>query len=50
MEHKKGEKRPVIAYGDGTFPCHGKGEVSVPVKYVKKKCKQFYETIDVNEF
>jgi len=34
-----GEKKPIIAYGDGSSPSGGRGEVSVPMKYIKKKCK-----------
>ena len=48
--HLKGTKKPVIAYGSANFACSGRGEVSVPVKYVKEKCKQYFETVDVNEF
>ncbi len=48
--HLKGTKKPVIAYGSANFACSGRGEVSVPVKYVKEKCKQYFETVDVDEF
>jgi len=47
---KEGEKKPIIAYGDGSFPSGGGAEVYVPTKYIKKKCKQFYETQEVNEY
>ena len=47
---KAGERKPVIAYGNGSFPTHGRGELSVPTKYIKKKCKQFYTTEEVSEF
>ena len=48
--HKKGERKPVIAFGKGGFASHGRGEVSVPVKCVKGKCRQYFETIEVDEF
>ena len=48
--HKKGERKPVIAYGKGGFASHGRGEVSVPTKYVKDKCRQYFKTIEVDEF
>ena len=48
--HLKGTKKPVIAYGSANFACNGRGEVSVPVKYVKEKCKPYFETVDVDEF
>ncbi len=47
---KKGQQKPVIAYGCSNISCNGRREVSVPVKYVKEKCKQYFETVDVNEF
>ena len=48
--HKDNEQKPVIAYGAANFPSHGKGELSVPVKYIKKKCQQHFETVFVDEF
>ena len=48
--HKKGERKPVIAYGKGGFACNGRGEVSVPTVYVKDKCRQYFETVEVDEF
>ena len=40
--HKKGERKPVIAYGEGGFACHGRGEVSVPTEYVKDKMQAVF--------
>lgn len=43
---KKGEKKSdlVIAYGAACIQATGKGELSVPVKYVYKKCCERYKT------
>ena len=48
--HKKGERKPVIAYGKGGFASHGRGEVSVPTEYVKDKCGKYFETVEVDEY
>ena len=48
--HKKGERKPVIAYGKGGFASHGRGEVSVPTQYVKDKCSKYFETVEVDEY
>ena len=45
----KGEKDPVVVYGASCFHHTGKGELSVPVKYVYKKCCQKYKTEKENE-
>jgi hypothetical protein len=42
--------RNVMLYGDGSFPSGGRGEQSVPLKYVKKRCTLFFECHDVNEY
>jgi hypothetical protein len=41
---------PIIAYGDGSFACTGKGEQSVPNKEIFRVCKRYYKTILINEF
>ena len=46
----EGEVKPVIAYGASVFACGGRGEMSVPVKYVKQKCQTYYTTHLVDEF
>lgn len=46
----KGEKKPIVAYGGATFNPTGKGEMTVPVKYVYKKCSEKYRTKLVNEY
>ena len=48
--HEKGTQKPVIAYGKGGFASGGAGEVSVPTEYVKKKCKQYFDTVEVDEY
>lgn len=45
----KGEKDPLIAYGAASMNTTGKGELSVPVKYVYEKCKRRYDTEKENE-
>jgi hypothetical protein len=47
---KRGEEKPVIAYGAASFRPTGKGEVSVPVKHVLKVCRKHYRTELVNEY
>jgi len=39
----------VIAYGGATMNPTGKGELSVPVKYIYKKCSERYTTRKVDE-
>jgi len=46
---EKGEEKPIIAYGGAIINPTGKGELSVPIKYVYDKCKQKYKTIKVDE-
>ena len=48
--HKKGTQKPVIAYGQGGFASGGAGEVSVPTENVKKKCKMYFDTVEVDEY
>jgi hypothetical protein len=45
-----GQIKPMIAYGKANFGSGGKGEVSVPTEYVKKVCKTYYNTAEVDEF
>lgn len=45
----KGETEPLVVYGASCFHHTGKGELSVPVKYVYKKCCQRYPTVKENE-
>ena len=40
----EGQPEPVIAYGAAVLSPTGKGELTVPVKYVYKKCCQRYKT------
>jgi hypothetical protein len=46
---EKGEERPIIAYGAANINPTGKGELSVPIRYVYDKCSQKYKTIKVDE-
>ena len=48
--HKSGERKPVVVYGAGNFPCCGRGSPSVPTKYTKKTCGRYFETFEVDEF
>ncbi len=45
---KDGEK-PIVAYGASSFNPTGKGEKSVPVKYVYKKCCERFHTVKEDE-
>ena len=50
MSFMKGTKlKPIIVYGGATMRSSGRGEMSVPVKAVLKRCRQFYHTVLVNE-
>lgn len=42
--------RHVMLYGDGSFASGGRGEQSVPLKYIKKRCTLFFECHNVNEY
>jgi len=46
---RKGEEKPVIAYGGVTMGPTGRGELSVPVKYVYQKCEERFHTKKVDE-
>jgi len=46
---EKGESRPTLIYGAATINPTGKGELTVPIKYIYEKCKQRYNTIKVDE-
>ena len=41
--------KPTVAYGAVSLNPTGKGELSVPVKYVYKKCCEKFNTVKVNE-
>ncbi len=43
------KEKPLVVYGASCFHHTGKGEMSVPVKYVYKKCYQKYKTEKENE-
>ena len=40
----------IIYYGSGQFPSGGRGERSVPCKWVKTECMNHYVCIEVDEF
>jgi hypothetical protein len=46
---EKGESKPTLVYGAATINPTGKGELSVPIKYIYDKCSQRYKTIKVDE-
>jgi transposase len=46
---EKGESKPTLVYGAATINPTGKGELSVPIKYIYNKCSQRYNTIKVDE-
>ena len=45
-----GEVRPIMYYGNGVFSPGMKGLRSVPCKWVKERCKNYFECYSVNEF
>lgn len=45
-----GEEHPIMYYGNGSFAPGGKGQRSVPCKWVKRECKYFFTCYSVNEF
>ena len=44
------DQNPIIAYGDASFGCTGRGEKSVPVKWIKRRCQNFFEVTAVDEY
>ena len=42
--------KPIMFYGDGSFASSGKGQCSIPCKWVKRECKFYFKTFVVNEF
>ena len=42
--------KPHMYYGSGQFPSGGRGQKSVPLKYIKKRCQNFFHCWTVNEF
>ena len=42
--------KPVVVYGAATIHPNGKGELSVPVKYVHKVCTRHFHTTYANEY
>jgi len=45
----KGEMKPIVAYGASKISPTGRGEMSVPVKYIYEKCKRKFQTEKVDE-
>ena len=49
----RGEKiapKPIIGYGAATIASSGKGEMSVPVKYIFDACKMKFHTELIDEY
>jgi hypothetical protein len=46
----RGKEKPILAYGSANINPTGKGEVTVPVKYIKRACDQKFEVFPVDEF
>ncbi len=42
--------KPIMFYRDGSFAPGGKGQCSVPCKWVKRECKFFFKTFVINKF
>ena len=45
-----GEDQPIMYYGNGGFASGGKGQRSVPCKWVKRECRNYFTCYSVNEF
>ncbi len=45
-----GKQESIMYYGDGSFASSGKGQRSVPCKWVKRECKNYFTCYSVNEF
>ncbi len=45
-----GNQESIMYYGDGSFASGGKGQRSVPCKWVKRECKNYFTCYSVNEF
>lgn len=43
-------RRVVIGYGDAAVACTGRGERSVPMKDMYRRCARRYETVAIDEF
>ena len=41
---------PIMLYGSGEFPSGAEGERNVPLKYIKDRCKKYFDFHLVNEF
>ena len=50
MVKLSGEHYPLMFYGDGEFAPGGRGQRSVPCKWVKRECRQFFDCYSVDEF
>ena len=42
--------KPIVVYGAAKINPTGRGEISVPVKYVAKVCERHYHTVYENEY
>lgn len=47
---KRGEEKPVIAYGAAKFNPNSKSELSAPTTFLSKRCAKHYPTIYVDEY
>ena len=47
---RKGEDKPVIAYGAAKFNPTGKHELSSPTSALSKRCSEHYSIVFVDEF
>jgi hypothetical protein len=45
-----GDVKPVIAYGAAKFNSTGRGELSVPVSFVRKRCAEHFRVVLVDEY
>ena len=51
LVRRSGEEiKPIMFYGNGQFAPGGKGQRSVPCKWVKQECKHYFTCYSVDEF
>ena len=50
LVRRSGEIKPIMYYGNGQFAPGGKGQQSMPCKWVKQECKHYFTCYSVDEF
>lgn len=50
LAKSSGERYSLMFYGNGEFAPGGRGQRSVPCKWVKRECRQYFDCYSVDEF